>query len=89
MKKKLAVLVHRLVFWLAGEILDELPNTPMNPMTKKKKTSIEEFADTFRDNPKEIIAWAKQEIKEYQELIKILEKKGLKRGTFTKNYEPT
>jgi 2-polyprenyl-3-methyl-5-hydroxy-6-metoxy-1,4-benzoquinol methylase len=26
MKKKLAVLVHRLVFWLAGEILDELPN---------------------------------------------------------------
>jgi hypothetical protein len=45
----------------------------LNPMTKKKKTSIEEFADTFRDNPKEIIAWAKREIKEYQKLIKILE----------------
>jgi hypothetical protein len=52
---------------------EKAQNTPMNPMTKKKKTSIEEFADTFRDNPKEIIAWAKREIKEYQNLIKILE----------------
>jgi hypothetical protein len=40
-----------------------------------KKTSVEEFADTIKDNPKEIIAWCKREIAEYQKLIKILEKK--------------
>ena len=39
------------------------------------KSKVEEFADTLKDNPEEIIAWAKREIKEYLELIKILEKK--------------
>jgi hypothetical protein len=42
---------------------------------KKEKSSVEQFAETIKDNPKEIIAWAKREIKEYQKLIKILEKK--------------
>lgn len=41
----------------------------------KTKSSVEEFADTIKNNPKEIIAWAKREIKEYQKLIKILEVK--------------
>lgn len=41
----------------------------------KKKSSVQEFADTIKNNPKKIIAWAKREIKEYQKLIKILEKK--------------
>ena len=37
------------------------------------KTSVEDFADTLRDNPKEIIEWAKREIAEYEKLIEILE----------------
>lgn len=41
----------------------------------KKKTSVQEFSDTIKDNPKEIIAWAKREILEYQKLIEILRKK--------------
>ena len=41
----------------------------------KKKSSVQEFADNIKDNPKKIIAWAKREIREYQKLIKILEKK--------------
>lgn len=40
----------------------------------KKKSSVQEFADTIKDDPDKIIAWAKDEIKEYQKLIKILEK---------------
>ena len=40
-----------------------------------KKSSVQEFVDTIKDNPKEIIAWAKREIAEYRKLIKILEKK--------------
>lgn len=40
----------------------------------KKKSSVQEFADTIKDNPKKIIAWARREIREYQKLIKILEK---------------
>lgn len=39
------------------------------------KSSVQDFADTIRDNPKEIIKWCLREIKEYQKLIKILEKK--------------
>ena len=35
----------------------------------------QDFADTIKDNPKKIIAWAKREIKEYEKLIKILERK--------------
>lgn len=38
-----------------------------------KKSSVQEFAYTIKDNPKKIIAWAKGEIKEYEKLIKILE----------------
>ena len=41
----------------------------------QKKSSVQDFADTIKDNPKEIIAWAEREIKEYQSLIKILNKK--------------
>ena len=41
----------------------------------KKKSSVEEFAETIKTNPKRIIAWAKSEIREYEKLIKILEKK--------------
>jgi len=40
-----------------------------------KKTSVQDFADSIKHNPEKIIAWAKREIKEYQKLIKILEKK--------------
>jgi len=40
-----------------------------------KKSSVQDFADTIRDNPKKIIAWAKREIREYEKLIKILEKR--------------
>lgn len=39
------------------------------------KTKAEAFADTMRDNPKEIIEWCRREIKEYENLIAILEKK--------------
>lgn len=41
----------------------------------KNKTPAQDFSETMKDNPKEIIAWAKREIKEYQALIKILEEK--------------
>ena len=45
-------------------------------MTHKKKSRVQDFADTIKDKPKEIIAWAKREIREYEKLIKILEAKG-------------
>ena len=41
----------------------------------KKKSSVQEFADKIKSNPKKIIAWAKREIAEYEKLINILEKK--------------
>lgn len=41
----------------------------------KQKSNIQDFADTIKDNPKEIIDWAKREIAEYKKLIKILEKR--------------
>ena len=40
-----------------------------------EKTSAENFVDTIRDDPQAIIEWAKREIKEYEELIEILEKR--------------
>jgi len=43
--------------------------------TKKVKSSVQDFADTIKDKPKKIIAWAKREIKEYEKLIKILDAK--------------
>jgi len=39
------------------------------------KSKAQDFANTIKDSPKKIIAWAKSEIKEYERLIKILEKK--------------
>jgi hypothetical protein len=39
----------------------------------KQKSSVQEFAETIKDNPKKIIAWAKREIEEYKKLIAILE----------------
>ncbi len=33
------------------------------------------FAERIKDNPKKIIAFCKREIKEYQKLINLLEKK--------------
>ena len=48
----------------------------------KPKSSVQEFAETIKNNPKEIIAWAKREIKCYNELILIVQKKYAKR---TKN----
>lgn len=40
---------------------------------QKPKSSVRQFAETIKDNPKKIIEWAKREIREYQRLIKILE----------------
>jgi hypothetical protein len=47
--------------------------------TIKKKSRAQDFADTIKDNPEEIIAWCKREIAEYQSLIKILKSKTTKR----------
>lgn len=41
---------------------------------KKESGKAEAFAETIKNNPKKIIAWCKSEIKEYERLIKILEK---------------
>ena len=38
----------------------------------EKKTKAENFFESLKDNPKEIIAWAKREIKEYEKLIEII-----------------
>ena len=38
----------------------------------KKKTTVEDFVDTIKDNPAKIIKWAEKEIRAYKELIKIL-----------------
>ncbi len=43
---------------------------------KEKPTKeVEDFANTIKDNPQEIIDWARSEIKEYNELIDIVRKK--------------
>lgn len=41
----------------------------------KKKSLVQQFADTIKDNPDEIILWAEREVKEYKALIKILKKR--------------
>jgi hypothetical protein len=46
-----------------------------NPSPSKPKSPAQDFAENLKNNPKEIIAWCKREIKEYQKLIKLLEKK--------------
>jgi len=38
-----------------------------------KKSAADNFLEMLRNDPKEIIAWAKREIKEYEELIKLIE----------------
>ena len=43
--------------------------------SSKEKSPAQNFAEALKDNPEEIIAWAKSEQKEYQRLIDILEKK--------------
>ena len=43
-------------------------------MKNKTKSPAQEFADSIKNNPKEIIKWAKREMKAYQELIDILVK---------------
>lgn len=40
---------------------------------KKQKSSVQDFSDTIKHDPKKIIKWCLREIKEYQKLIKILE----------------
>lgn len=42
---------------------------------KNKKSKADNFFETIKNNPKEIIAWAESEIKEYKKLIKLLKKK--------------
>ena len=44
-------------------------------MKKNIKTKADNFAEALKDNPKEIIAWARAEIREYEKLIKMLEKR--------------
>jgi hypothetical protein len=44
-------------------------------MTIIKVNDINSFATLFKKNPKKMIAYAKAEIKEWQKLITILEKK--------------
>ena len=39
----------------------------------KKKTPAEDWVHTLVTDPKKIIGWAKREIKEYENLIKIIE----------------
>ncbi len=41
----------------------------------KKKSQAEEFADTIRENPAEIIAWIDREVAEYKKLRAILVKR--------------
>jgi len=42
------------------------------------KTKAQNFADTIKDNPQEMIKWCRSEIKEYEKLIEILKNKNLK-----------
>jgi len=53
--------------------LGRLTWTPKYEETKPK-TKAQEFADTIKNKHKEIIAWAKREIKEYERLIKEYER---------------
>lgn len=39
------------------------------------KSKAENFYESLKENPEEIIQWAKDEIKEYEHLIKLLEGK--------------
>lgn len=39
----------------------------------KEKTAADNWFEALKGKPKEIIKWAKREIKEYQKLIKLIE----------------
>jgi len=39
-----------------------------------KKSTSQQWYNTLKENPEEIIEWARSEIKEYKKLIKIIEK---------------
>ena len=38
----------------------------------KEKTKAQQFYETLKDNPQEIIDWCYEEIEEYKKLIKII-----------------
>ena len=38
------------------------------------KKEVEKFVDAIKDNPEEIIKWARKEIKAYEYLIKLIRK---------------
>jgi len=40
---------------------------------KKEKRQSENWFEALREDPKEIIAWCRSEIREYQNLIKLIE----------------
>lgn len=40
-----------------------------------RKSKADNFVEELLNNPKEIIAWAKREIREYEKLIALIEKK--------------
>ena len=44
-------------------------------MQKKTTSAAENFLTTMQSDPQEVIAWAKEEIKLYEKLIKLVEKK--------------
>ena len=45
----------------------------------KQKSKADSFYDIIKDDPQEIINWAKREITEYKNLIKLIRKKGVKK----------
>ena len=58
------------------EELEGLAENPNEIEIKEKPTKeVEDFANTIKDNPQEIIDWARSEIKCYNELIDIVRKK--------------
>ena len=44
---------------------------------KEPKSQAQDFADTIKDNPQQIIKWARSEIREYKKFIKLLKKIGI------------
>ena len=55
----------------------EMKTLDVKMKNKEVKSKAQQFADTLnRGNYKEIIAWCKEEVEEYQKLIKILKEKG-------------
>jgi hypothetical protein len=61
------------------KVMDRLVNI-VRVFIRGEKSSVQEFADTIKYNPKEIIEWCKREQREYQSLIDILENHDKKRS---------